>query len=261
MIGSSWRECCITTALDIWCQGDSADPRRPWWSLSNLGVVLSIATNQELQSTRAGWTGIDKGGEGDCGYRALCCGEGKDFSDSDIAGKAGVLRSELFGHIHKRYARCANFLIILPWTSHPSGLVGPGQGSGAKVSKRLGRPGQLEDFDIYFPSLPVFHGLQDRSRWGWLRALDLHHHPHQWWVGCDNLRPLNLTNVLFWFRNSTLSIDHHFFHEGFGGFDAFFCQTAFPGEPGRKLAMETSSSSVACPWLSLPTCADSWSSP
>jgi len=79
------------------------------------------------------------------------------------------------------------------------------------------------------------------------------------WV--DNLRPLNLTSVLFWFRNSTLSIDHHFFHEGFGGFDAFFCPTAFPGEPGRKLAMETSSSSVACPWLSLPTCADSWSSP
>lgn len=49
-----------------------------------------------------------------------------------------------------------------------------------------------------------------------------------------NLRPLNLTNVLFWFRNSTLRTTLNFplfFLEGFGGFDAFFCQTAFPGEP------------------------------
>lgn len=27
-----------------------------------------------LQTTRAGWTRTDKGGQGDCGYRALCCG-------------------------------------------------------------------------------------------------------------------------------------------------------------------------------------------
>ena len=43
--------------------------------------------------------------------RALCCGlEGIDISDSGIAEKAGVLRSEVLGHIHKHCARYAKFL-------------------------------------------------------------------------------------------------------------------------------------------------------
>ena len=63
-----------------------------------------------LQAIRAGWARIDKGGQGDCGYRVLCCGlEGKEINDSDIARKVGVLRSEVIGHIRKHYARYAKF--------------------------------------------------------------------------------------------------------------------------------------------------------
>ena len=30
-----------------------------------------------LQATRVGWTRTDQGGQGDCGYRVLCCGLAK----------------------------------------------------------------------------------------------------------------------------------------------------------------------------------------
>jgi len=76
----------------------------------------------------------------------------------------------------------------------------------------------------------------------------------------DHFRPVSFTSALFSFA---VSRSLAFFHEGCGGFDAFFCHTAFPESPEGKLpclflttVFIASPSSLACSWLSLLTIAD-----
>ena len=116
-----------------------------------------------------------------------------------------------------------------------------------------------EDFEIYFQCLPVFHwfveedceiSVAEAGFEPWicgqgLHLSSLHQHPH-----ASRVRSFGSQYFAF-------------FHEGCGGFDAFFCHTAFPESPEGKLpclllttVFIASPSSLACSWLSLLTIAD-----
>lgn len=62
--------------------------------------------NDILSAQKQGWSRIDKGGTGDCGYRVLCCGiDQRNVAPEEIVRKAGVLRADTLSHIRKHYAR------------------------------------------------------------------------------------------------------------------------------------------------------------